>query len=43
MVDQGGRNLHGIDGADVEELEAVGNDGEVTAFRIHMQVTFILD
>jgi flavin-binding protein dodecin len=35
--------VHGIDGAYVKELKAVVNDGQVTAFRVHMQVTFILD
>ena len=35
--------VHGIDGAYVKELKAIVNNGEVTAFRVHMQVTFTLD
>ena len=35
--------VHGIDGAYVKELKVIVNDGQVTSFRAHMQVTFILD
>ncbi|HET6952175.1 MAG TPA: dodecin family protein [Acidimicrobiales bacterium] len=35
--------VHGIDGAYIKEEKAVINNGSVTAFRVHMQVTFTLD
>lgn len=35
--------VHGIEGAYVKELKAVVTDGQVSAYRVHMQVTFTLD
>ena len=35
--------VHGIEGAYVKELKVVVTDGSVTAYRVHMQVTFRLD
>lgn len=35
--------VHGIDGAYIKEQKVVVTDGAVTAYRVHMQVTFTLD
>jgi flavin-binding protein dodecin len=35
--------VHGIEGAYVKELKVVVTDGAVSAYRVHMQVTFRLD
>lgn len=38
-----GETVHGIEGAYVKEQKVVVTDGAVTAYRVHMQVTFRLD
>ncbi len=35
--------IHGIEGAYIKEHKVIVTDGAVTAFRVHMQVTFTLD
>jgi flavin-binding protein dodecin len=35
--------VHGIDGAYVKEQKVLITDGTVTGFRVHMQITFVLD
>jgi flavin-binding protein dodecin len=35
--------VHGIEGAYVKEHKVIVTDGAVTAFRVHMKVTFVLD
>jgi flavin-binding protein dodecin len=35
--------VHGIDGAYVKEQKVVVTDGVVSTYRVHMQVTFVLD
>jgi flavin-binding protein dodecin len=35
--------VHGIDGAYVKEQKVVVSDGAVSTYRVHMQVTFVLD
>lgn len=35
--------VHGIEGAYVKEQKVVVTDGAVSAFRVHLQVTFALD
>ena len=35
--------VHGIEGAYVKEMKVVVADNAVTAYRVHMQVTFRLD
>jgi flavin-binding protein dodecin len=38
-----GETVHGIEGAYVKEQKVVVTDGSVTAYRVHMKVTFRLD
>ncbi len=38
-----GETVHGIEGAYVKEQKVVVADGAVTAYRVHMKVTFRLD
>jgi flavin-binding protein dodecin len=35
--------VHGIEGAYVKEQKVVVTDGSVSAYRVHMQITFTLD
>jgi flavin-binding protein dodecin len=35
--------VHNIDGAYIKEQEVVVSNGSVSAYRVHMQVTFTLD
>lgn len=37
-----GETVHNIEGAWVKEQKVVVNDGEVTAYRVTMKVTFIV-
>ncbi|HEY2998012.1 MAG TPA: dodecin family protein [Acidimicrobiales bacterium] len=42
-IAKAGETVHGIREAYVKEFKAVVADNQVTAFRVHMQVTFVLD
>lgn len=42
-IAKAGETVHGIEGAYVKELKVVVTDGSVSAYRVHMQVTFRLD
>ena len=42
-VAKASETVHGIEGAYVKELKVVVTDGQVSAYRVHMQVTFTLD
>jgi flavin-binding protein dodecin len=42
-IAKAGETVHGIREAYVKEFKAVVTDDQVTAFRVHMQVTFVLD
>ncbi|HZA76751.1 MAG TPA: dodecin family protein [Acidimicrobiales bacterium] len=42
-IAKAGETLHNIEGAYVKEQKAVVTDGQITGFRVHMQVTFVLD
>jgi flavin-binding protein dodecin len=42
-IAKAGETLHNIEGAYVKEQKAVVTDGQITGFRVRMQVTFVLD
>jgi flavin-binding protein dodecin len=42
-ITKASETVHGIDGAYVKEQKVLVTDGAVTGFRVHMQVTFVLD
>jgi hypothetical protein len=42
-VAKAGETVHNIQEAYVKDEKAVVTDGEVTGFRVHMQVTFVVD
>jgi flavin-binding protein dodecin len=42
-VAKASETLHNIQEAYVKEQKAVVSDGQITGFRVHMQVTFVLD
>jgi flavin-binding protein dodecin len=42
-IAKAGETLHNIEGAYVKEQKAVVSDGQITGFRVHMQVTFVVD
>jgi dodecin len=42
-IAKAGETLHNIEGAYVKEQKAVVTGGQISGFRVHMQVTFVLD
>lgn len=42
-VAKAAETVHGIEGVYVKELKALVSDDQVTAFRVHMQITFLVD
>ncbi|MGH9215987.1 MAG: dodecin family protein [Acidimicrobiales bacterium] len=42
-IAKAGETVHNIEGAYVKEQKAVVSDGQITGFRVHMQVTFVVD
>jgi dodecin len=42
-IAKAGETVHNIHEAYVKEQKAVVTDGQVTGFRVHMQVTFVVD
>jgi flavin-binding protein dodecin len=42
-VAKAGETVHNIQEAYVKDEKAVVTNGEVTGFRVHMQVTFVVD
>jgi hypothetical protein len=42
-IAKAGETVHNIEGAYVKEQKAVVSEGQITGFRVHMQVTFVLD
>jgi flavin-binding protein dodecin len=42
-IAKAGETIHNIEGAYIKEQKAVITDGQVTGFRVHMQVTFVVD
>jgi flavin-binding protein dodecin len=42
-IAKAGETLHNIEGAYVKEQKAVVTDGQISGYRVHMQVTFVLD
>jgi flavin-binding protein dodecin len=42
-IAKAGETVHNIEGAYVKEQKAVVTDGQITGFRVHMQVTFVVD
>ena len=42
-IAKAGETVHNIEAAYVKEEKAIVTDGEVSGFRVHMQVTFVVD
>jgi flavin-binding protein dodecin len=42
-VAKAAETVHGIEGVYVKELKAIVTDQQVTAFRAHLQITFVVD
>ncbi|MGH9289864.1 MAG: dodecin family protein [Acidimicrobiales bacterium] len=42
-IAKAGETVHNIEGAYVKEQKVVVTDGQITGFRVHMQVTFVVD
>jgi hypothetical protein len=42
-IAKAGETVHNIEGAYVKEQKAVVSEGQITGFRVHMQVTFVVD
>jgi len=42
-VAKASKTVQGIRSAWIEDQEALVSEGEVTAYRVHMKVTFVLD
>ncbi|MBN2624073.1 MAG: dodecin domain-containing protein [Acidimicrobiales bacterium] len=42
-IAKAGETVHNIDGAWIKEMKVLVAEGAVTAYRVHMQVTFTLD
>jgi dodecin len=42
-VAKAGETLHNIEGAYVKEQKAIVSGGQVTGYRVHMQITFVVD
>jgi flavin-binding protein dodecin len=42
-IAKAGETIHNIEGAYIKEQKAVVTDGQITGFRVHMQVTFVVD
>ncbi len=42
-IAKAGETLHNIEGAYVKEQKAIVSGGQVTGYRVHMQITFVVD
>jgi dodecin len=42
-IAKAGETVHNIEAAYVKEEKAIVTDGQITGFRVHMQVTFVVD
>ena len=42
-ITKAAETVHGIEGAYIKEHKVIVTDGEITAFRVHMKITFVLD
>lgn len=42
-IAKAGETVHNIEGAYVKEHKVIVTDGEVTGFRVHIQITFVVD
>ena len=42
-IAKAGETVHNIEAAYVKEEKAIVTDGQITSFRVHMQVTFVVD
>jgi flavin-binding protein dodecin len=42
-IETASKSVHNIEGAWVKEHKVVIHDGKITAFRVDMKVTFVLD
>jgi flavin-binding protein dodecin len=43
VIAKAGETLRNIEGAWVKEQKVVVSDGRVTGYRVHLEVTFVLD
>jgi flavin-binding protein dodecin len=42
-IAKAGETVHNIEGAYVKEQKAIVTGGQVSGFRVHMQITFVVD
>jgi flavin-binding protein dodecin len=42
-IAKAGETVHNIEAAYVKEEKAIVTNGQITGFRVHMQVTFVVD
>ncbi|MGH9227291.1 MAG: dodecin family protein [Acidimicrobiales bacterium] len=42
-IAKAGETVHNIEAAYLKEQKAIVTDGQVSGFRVHMQITFVVD